>query len=59
MLSPMNDYYFPIKPGHSDPVVEELSATENGEYTAPEGVDGYNPVTVAIPEYEGESEDIT
>ena len=32
----------------SDPVVQPLTVTENGIYEAPDGVDGYNPVTVAI-----------
>lgn len=32
-----------------EPVLEELSVTENGTYTAPEGVDGYSPVTVNVP----------
>lgn len=32
----------------SDPVIEPLSVTANGTYSAPDGVDGYNPVTVAI-----------
>ena len=30
-------------------VIEPLSVTENGTYTAPEGVDGYDPVTVNVP----------
>lgn len=30
--------------------VEPLSVTENGTYTAPEGLDGYNPVTVNVGE---------
>lgn len=30
------------------PVIESKSITENGTYTAPTGVDGYNPVTVAV-----------
>lgn len=29
-------------------VIEPLEITENGTYTAPEGVDGYNPVTVEV-----------
>lgn len=32
-----------------DPVIEPLEITENGTYTAPEGVDGYSPVTVNVP----------
>lgn len=31
------------------PVVRPLSVTENGTYTAPDGVDGYNPVVVDVP----------
>lgn len=30
--------------------VEALDITANGVYNAPEGVDGYNPITVAVPE---------
>lgn len=36
-------------PEVSEPVIEELTVTENGAYTAPEGVDGYSPVTVNVP----------
>lgn len=35
--------------GGADPVIQPLSVTENGTYTAPEGVDGYSPVTVNVP----------
>lgn len=31
------------------PVVEPLNVTENGTYTALDGVDGYSPVTVNVP----------
>ena len=34
------------------PVIESKTITENGTYTAPEGVDGYSPITVNIPAYE-------
>lgn len=34
--------------GGSEPVIESLSVTENGTYTAPSGVDGYSPVTVNV-----------
>jgi hypothetical protein len=34
----------------SDPVVEALVVTSNGTYTAPDGVDGYTPVTVNVPQ---------
>jgi hypothetical protein len=30
-------------------VIESLSVTTNGTYTAPSGVDGYSPVTVNVP----------
>ena len=30
------------------PVIESKTITENGEYTAPEGVDGYSPITVSV-----------
>lgn len=33
------------------PNILELTATQNGEYTVPEGVDGYNPVIVNVPPY--------
>ena len=36
-----------------NPVIEPLNVTENGTYSVPDGVDGFNPVTVALPEYEG------
>lgn len=32
-----------------DPVVQPLEVSENGTYTAPDGVDGYSPVTVNVP----------
>lgn len=32
------------------PVLESLYATENGNYTPSQGVDGYDQVTVAVPE---------
>lgn len=35
--------------GAADPVIEPLAITENGTYTAPDGVDGYSPVTVNVP----------
>lgn len=31
-------------------VIQSLTATENRTYTAPQGVDGYNPVTVNVPQ---------
>lgn len=34
--------------GGKEPVVEQLSVTENGTYNAPSGVDGYNPVEVNV-----------
>ena len=35
--------------GGGAPVIEALSVTANGTYTAPAGVDGYSPVTVNVP----------
>ena len=32
-----------------EPVIEPLEVTENGTYTAPDGVDGYAPVVVNVP----------
>ena len=39
--------------GGADPVIDTLSVTKNGTYTAPSGVDGYSPVTVNVPEPTG------
>lgn len=38
-------------PTGSTPVINSLSITENGTYTAPSGVDGYSPVTVNVSGY--------
>lgn len=35
--------------GGAEPVIEALTVTENGRYTAHDGVDGYSPVTVNVP----------
>lgn len=34
--------------GGSEPVISPLTVTENGTYTAPDGVDGYSPVVVEV-----------
>lgn len=39
-----------ISGGGSTPVINSLSVTENGTYTAPSGVDGYSPITVNVPQ---------
>lgn len=36
--------------GGAEPVIKPLVVAENGTYTAPDGVDGYSPVTVNVPE---------
>lgn len=33
-----------------DPIIEPLTVTENGEYIAPENIDGYSPVNVNLPD---------
>ena len=38
-----------IEGGDVPAVIESLSVTENGTYQVPEGVDGYNPVSVNVP----------
>lgn len=39
--------------GAADPVIQALEITANGTYTAPNGVDGYSPVTVNVPSSDG------
>lgn len=39
--------------GGGEPTIEALSITANGTYTAPDGVDGYSPVTVNVPQEGG------
>ena len=36
--------------GGAEPVIEALSVTANGTYTATDGVDGYSPITVNVPQ---------
>ena len=36
--------------GGADPVIETLEITENGTYQASEGVDGYSPIVVNVPQ---------
>lgn len=39
--------------GIANPVIQPLEITENGIYTAPDGVDGYSPVVVEVPVPDG------
>lgn len=41
------------KSGGGAAVIEPLSVTANGTYTAPSGTDGYDPVTVNVPQPSG------
>lgn len=43
------DIVITAKGAAAAPVIEPLEITENGTYTAPDGVDGYSPVTVNVP----------
>lgn len=36
--------------GSRAPVIKPLTVTENGLYTAPNGIDGYDPVSVGVPD---------
>lgn len=36
--------------GAAEPVIEALEVTSNGTYTATDGVDGYSPITVNVPQ---------
>lgn len=42
--------------GGGEPIIEALEVTSNGTYTAPDGVDGYSPVTVNLPQDGGPPE---
>ena len=41
-----------IEPPHPDPEIIPLLAEDNGVYNVPDGVDGFNPVTVNVPSQE-------
>lgn len=56
----LKTYVFPLKPSQGGGIekpanIVPLTVTENGTYTKPDGVDGFNPVTVDVVEerYEG------
>lgn len=50
----------PFKSVFVPPTIEELNITANGTYEAPEGVDGYSPITVdVIPEGVPTDEELT
>lgn len=40
---------YSLEPPAPEPNILELSVTENGTYVVPEGVDGFNPVSVSVP----------
>lgn len=42
----------PGQGGGGEAVISSLSVTSNGVYRVPQGVDGYNPVTVDVPAQE-------
>lgn len=42
-------HIYSVEPGPSDPEIVPLLAEENGVYTVPADVDGFNPVTVDVP----------
>lgn len=44
---------FKAKFATTDSVINALEVTENGDYSAPNGVDGFNPVKVNVPIPEG------
>ncbi len=39
--------------GSAEPVIEALDITTNGTYTASDGIDGYSPITVNVPQDNG------
>ena len=46
-----------IVSGGGDPTIEELEVTSNGTYAAPEGIDGYSPIVVNVPQDGAPSEE--
>ena len=56
LLTEMPDKIRSIKTGGTTtkPVIRSLSITSNGTYNAPTGVDGYNPITVNVPQTIGD-----
>lgn len=55
LLTEMPDKIRSIKTGSTTkPVIRSLSITSNGTYNAPTGVDGYNPITVNVPQTVGD-----
>lgn len=42
-----------------EPVIQPLTVTENGTFTAADGVDGYSPVTVNVPSLGGSAQSAT
>lgn len=45
----VNNLYGRLSGGGKLPTIQSLNISENGTYTVPEGVDGFNPVNVNVP----------
>lgn len=55
-LDAFPSYVSAISGGAADPVIQALAVTANGTYIAPNGIDGYSPVTVYVQSAAGSNE---